>query len=388
MTPPDAQPVTVSDAQDVMAKPLAAARLPNSSLKGAQLYRAFLDKVNLEGTDLTVAQLEEASLMGSNLRGAALIGAGLRAAKLDHARLQAASLENASLEGTSLVPAGMQGVLLKNTWMLGADFASAVMHGAIFEQAQLAGTTFYRAELQGVLFKDASFEGALFVEAQLQGVEMLQSEWAKGRPRRASAGALRDSIVSGSFLWHAGSMRCDFTHVVSPNFAPIIQVRYSDDGKPRRIPAGDREISDFITRSLEDVPNESNPAVNFSKARLQADLISRLSPPAATASEPTEQAWRDCASESGARKDDNDFQELAANIVEYACHLPNMDPFASAFATKGNMGRLNMWVSELEKVPVGRLVATSLLDEQKCRGAKALTEHTKLLLRYVINPGE
>jgi hypothetical protein len=279
----------------------------------------------------------------------------------------------------------MHGAVLKGTWRHGTDLTSAVMHGAIFEQAHLGGTTFYRTELQGALFRDASFEGALFVEAQLQGVEMLQSEWVKGRPRRA--GALRDSIVSDSLLWRAGSMRCDFTHVVSPNFAPIIQITYSDDGKSKRIPATEGEISNFIKRSLEDVSEKSNAEVNF-KVKLRADLVSRLSLPPSDASAPIERAWRNCVTESEARTLNGDFQTFAENIVEYACKLPNMDPFASAYATKGNRGALNMWASELEKVPVGRLVATSLLDEQKCRSAKTLTDHTKLLLRYVINPGE
>jgi hypothetical protein len=65
-----------------------------------------------------------------------------------------------------------------------------------------------------------------------------------------------------------------------------------------------------------------------------------------------------------------------------------MNPFASAFATKGNSGRLNMWSFELEQVPVGKLVAKSLLDEQKCRRAESLTPSTKQSLRYVISPGE
>jgi len=379
-------PETPPDAQDVTAKPLAAALLPNSSLHGAQLHRAFLDDVNLEGADLTVAQLEEASLARSNLRGAALIGAGLRDAKLDNARLQGASFNDASLAGASLVSAQMQGVSLRGTWLLGTNLASAVMHGVIFEGTQLEGTSFYRTQLQGALFQNARFEGALFVEAQLQGVQMPQD--TRTRARLSRAGALHDSIVSGSFLWGAGSMGCDITHVASPNFEPIIEVRYLRE-KPMLIAATDREISDFIKRSLEDVPDKSNAAVNFSKTKLQADLTSRLSLRASAASAPIEQAWRNCASESKARTQEG-FQELAANIFRHACYSSDINSFASGVATKGNMGRLNMWVSELEQIPVGRLFAKSLLeaDEQQCRNAKSLTEKTRELLRYVINPGE
>jgi uncharacterized protein YjbI with pentapeptide repeats len=377
-------PETPPDAQDVTATPLAAAQLPNSSLQGAQLHRAFLDGVNLEGADLKRAQLEEASLAGSILRGAALTGAGLRAAKLDNASLQGASLEDAWLAGTSLVSAKMHGVLLRNTGMVGTNLASAVMHGATFARTRLEGTSFYRTQLQGALFQDARFEGALFVETQLQGVQMQD---ARTRVLYSRKGALHDSVVSGSFLWHARSTGCNFTHVASPNFEPIIEVRYLGE-KPMPIAATDREISDFITRSLKDVPDKPNVA-NFSKTKLQADLTSRLSLHSPAASAPMEQAWRNCASESASRTQE-DFQKMAANIVSHACYSFDINSFASGVATKGNMGRLNMWSHELEQVPVGRIFAKSLLDadEQQCPGAKKLTEKTRELLRYVINPAE
>lgn len=54
------------------------------------------------------------------------------------------------------------------------------------------------------------------------------------------------------------------------------EVKYPRE-EPMFIAANDREISDFIARSLEDVLDKSNTAVNFSKAGLQADLRSRLS---------------------------------------------------------------------------------------------------------------
>jgi hypothetical protein len=126
------------------------------------------------------------------------------------------------------------------------------------------------------------------------------------------------------------------------------------------IAANDREISDFIARSLEDVLDKSNVAVNFSKAGLQADLRSRLSLRASAASAPIEQAWRNCASESEARTSEG-FQKLAANIYRHACYSSDINSFASGVATKGNMGRLNMWFYELKEVPVGKTFAESLL---------------------------
>jgi uncharacterized protein YjbI with pentapeptide repeats len=265
--------------------------------------------------------------------------------------------------------------------MLGANLELAIMHGATFERTKLQGTTFYRVQLQGALFQDAMFEGTLFVEAQLQGAQM------KARSSRASA--LRDSIVSDSFLWRSRGDQCESTHVASPNFEAIIEVKDAS-GNPVRIAATEQEISDFITRSLEDVPDKPNAAAKFSKARLRADLTSRLGMPASAASAPIEQAWRNCARESEARTPEG-FQKLAANIVKYACHsFIDLDRFAKAFATGASKDSGNRWALELRQIPVGRLFAKSILeaDEQECPSAKKLTEATREQLRYVINPGE
>jgi uncharacterized protein YjbI with pentapeptide repeats len=381
-----------ADAHHSGEMPLAAAQLQNASLQGAQLFQAFLNEVNLDGADLRAAQLEEASLVKSNLRGAALMDAGLRQAKLDHANLQGASFDRASLAGASLVSAQMQGVSLQGTWMLGTYLDSAAMHGAFFDSTQLEGTTFYRTELQGALFQNALFKGTVFVEAQLQGVQVLQSDYKAGP---LHAGALHDSIVSGSFLWNAGSMRCDFTHVThiaSPNFDPIIKAGYSGE---KSIAATDQGISHFIEGSLKDVPEKSNAAVNFSKSRLQADLISRLGPPASTVSAPIERAWRNCASESKARSHAG-FQKLAANIVSYACGSPNLNQFAMAFATGTTVTAVttgatkkprSRWAFELRQIPVGKMFAKSILemDEAQCPNVTSLTEPAKQLLRYVKN---
>jgi hypothetical protein len=293
--------------------------------------------------------------------------------------LQGASLENAWLAGASLVRTQMQGALLRNTGLLGANLESAIMHGAIFEEARLHGTTFYRTELQGALFQNAVFEGTVFVQAQMQGVQVLQSDFKAGQ---LHAGALRASIVSGSYLWNAGSIKCDLTHIASPNFEPIVEAGYS---------ATEEGVSAFVEQSLNQLPDESEAARAF-KAKLRNDLKSRLSPPA---SSPNEETWRDCARKSEKHRD-TDFSKLAASVVSYACGLPNLDQFAMAFATgaapatavsNGATAKpATRWAaSELRQIPLGTMFATSMLemDEKRCPNIASLTEPTKKLLQYV-----
>lgn len=376
-------------AKDAKVSPrLAPARLRNSSFHGAQMRRAFLDHVNLDGADLRVAQLEQASLVEASLRGAALMDAGLGDAKLDRAKLQGASFDRGSLAGASLISAEMQGVSLHRTWMLGANLDSAIMHGASFTKTQLEGTTFYQTELQGARFEDVRFEGTSFIRAQLQGVQM-----KGGLPYTR---ALRDSFVINSFLWRADNLRCDTAYVSSPNFEALIEAR-DDLDKPVRVAATDQAISDFIARSLAGVPEAANAAVvNFSRAELRDRLTARLKAPPPASPAPGEEAWKSCASQSKSYRD-NGFQSIVQNIADFACARRSIDinRFATAFATgsappsrkpDGTFGPDSLWATQL--LPVGDLFAKSFLaaSEPKCRNAKDLNDATKELLRYLVDP--
>jgi hypothetical protein len=242
--------VTPPDTQDVTAKLSAAPRLPNSSLQGAQMYRGFLDGVNLEGADLKVAQLEEASLTGSNLRGA-----GLRDAKLDNARLQGASLV-------------------------------------------------------------------------------------------------------------------------------IIEVKYPRE-EPMFIAANDREISDFIARSLEDVLDKSNVAVNFSKAGLQADLRSRLSLRASADRAGMEKLRKRIRSPhvGALSKIGRKHLQTCVLLVRYQFvreRCSDQREYGSSqhvvLRTQGSSGR-----QDVRRVaPEG--------GREECPYAKTLTESTREQLQHVINP--
>jgi len=66
--------------------------------------------------------------------------------------------------------------------------------------------------------------------------------------------------------------------------------------------------------------------------------------------------------------------------------FPANQPGDGMFST----GILGRWPRELNDIPVGKLFAKSLLaaDDERCPNAKSLSPNTRVLLRYVISPGE
>jgi uncharacterized protein YjbI with pentapeptide repeats len=356
-------------AREVMEKQLDEAKLPNSSLRGAQLQRAYLNGANLAGADLSGAQLEEASLEGADLRGASLNNARLRDARLDVARLQGASFKAASMSGASFNQAAMQGVSLAGARMLGASFDGAIMHGASFHNAQLHGATFERTQLHGAQFRDAVFAGAAFIEAQMQGVQI-----------ETGRSGFRQAVVADSFLWRAGRVQCDLSHVLNPSFESIIDVSYQR-GKPVPVGASDRTIADFIDRSLADVPERSRVVADFSKEKLRTVLNDRLR--TATTGVEAAQIWESCAHKSAARTEE-DFQKLVSPMVIIACQLlADPNAFVQGLANGWNRG------GSLQDVPVAKLFAKALTDEnqrERCPRANNLNSKSKEVLQNVANP--
>ena len=371
-------------AREIVEKQLPEAQLPRSSLRGAQLQGANLKGANLEGADLQQAQLEKSILREANLRGATFRSAKLANARLDGAKLQGALFQSAEMQNTSLASAQMQGASLNGAKMLGASLDSAIMHGASFYKTKLHGAQFFNSQLQGAVFREAEFEGTIFLEAQMQGVQMEEQT------------EFRDTIVSSSFLWHAGNVSCNLTHVAEPNFDAIIEVR-DEQGNSPLVPANDQEIAAFIERSLQGVPDKSKFVPAFSKNKLRDNLKKRLQSAASVASETTERAWKACATQSEARTLE-DSEKIAKNIAKYACNYSDdyfdINSFVRAFTGSPPGDDMespgSLWPRLLNAIPVGWQFAELLLagDDQQCANVKSLNKDAIELLQYVVNPGE
>jgi hypothetical protein len=288
----------------------------------------------------------------------------LRDALLGGAKLQGASFQSAQMQNISLESAEMQGASLTGARMLGASLDNAKLHGAIFYGTLLQGASFRRTQLHGAVFRDARLEGAAFDEAQLQGVQFERMQ-------------LRYAVLSNSFLWDAGRVQCDGTHVAEPNWESVVDVRYARD-KPVLVPANAQEIANFIARSLEEVPESSSAVPEFSKSKLRDDLNMRLRAAASDGPTPGEAAWRKCAEDSQARTEKG-FGELTATLLRYLC-----SPFDRAHIAPGMVRAWN--TAKLSETLVAKTLAQSLLEEDEhCPGAKTLDEKARKNLQNVIN---
>jgi hypothetical protein len=106
-------------------------RLRNSKYETEE-QRLNLEKVNLEGMDLSGANLRRARFLGSDLRKAKLYRTHLEDADFSGSRLCGADLTEARLNGTSLLGADLEQAVL-----IGADLRGALIYATNLTGASL-----------------------------------------------------------------------------------------------------------------------------------------------------------------------------------------------------------------------------------------------------------
>ena len=124
----------------------------------ADLRKADLSGVNLNGVDLRQANLWGANLQHTNLSGANMRHADLRWADLNEALLKKATLNGADLTNAKLIRADVSGATFQ--W---AELGSSLLNEADFSDTDLLGTNlmkvnFGRTNLTGANLKSANIE--------------------------------------------------------------------------------------------------------------------------------------------------------------------------------------------------------------------------------------
>jgi len=142
------------------------------NLEGANLQKADLRSVKLQGADLYLANLQEAILWGANLREADVAGANLRGASLEAAKLQRAFLGGADLQGAHLRGADLRGAILYLANLQEADLRGAKLQGALLREADLRGANLQGAKLQNANLLVAKLQKANLGNAKLQGANL------------------------------------------------------------------------------------------------------------------------------------------------------------------------------------------------------------------------
>jgi uncharacterized protein YjbI with pentapeptide repeats len=131
------------------------------SLSGVTVEDAVLDRIDLQGGDLTWA----------NFQGSRLEGANLRDVDLQNANLQTAHLGEYSGAGET-VQTDLRRAHLKGADARDADLSSADLSEATLNDADLSGALLDEANLQGAELKETVLPGASLAGADLQGADL------------------------------------------------------------------------------------------------------------------------------------------------------------------------------------------------------------------------
>ncbi|MBW4444960.1 MAG: pentapeptide repeat-containing protein [Plectolyngbya sp. WJT66-NPBG17] len=127
---------------------LSKASLYNANLSKASLDSANLSKALLFGANLSYARLSEANLSNANLIGANLSNAGLLEANLSNANLSGVNLSNAHLSRANLSNANLLGVNLNKASLYEANLIDVeYVTQAQLDQARLCKTTLPTGEI-------------------------------------------------------------------------------------------------------------------------------------------------------------------------------------------------------------------------------------------------
>ena len=366
------------------------------SLRGCSLQGAVLPFADLRRADFTGASLSDAKLFGADLReakfecdwigglpgfhpfgevenkdrictqlnGALLVNAQLQGASLDRAQLHNAFLANAQLQGANLDNAGLQGDQLWFAHLQGASLKDTQLQGASLEYAQLRGAFLYQTQLQGAVLYRAQLQGALLIATQLQGAWLFETQ-------------LQGASLRRTFVWRSDprSANTEDTFVDAPELGPKyfrLNCRRPDEEKAVT-PADECDWSETSYAALKSLIENS---VAFGVTRDRAlQRIGKLEKPPYAADEGSTKSWTDLARGS-AHSEDAYFNTHAKTLEEIGC-AANGAPYVIAGLIPQLDRRFERNLSQEAEV------ADAFLKEEKCPGARGLSEENKAKLREI-----
>jgi hypothetical protein len=158
----------------------AGPRIPDNTLRGANIGDANLRGVNLSLVELSGANLSGANLGGADLHSAYLNGANLIGTNFYGADLRFARLRDTNLSGNELSEADLSEASLSGTDLSGANLIRTNFRGAHLDRTNFSGADLLQANLCGAYLKGANFSGAfchstIFATVDLSTVRGLDS---------------------------------------------------------------------------------------------------------------------------------------------------------------------------------------------------------------------
>jgi uncharacterized protein YjbI with pentapeptide repeats len=279
-------------------------------LTNSDLRRVDLTGARMSSADLTRADLQGASLDMAQLQGVIFDKAQLQVSSFSKAELQGASLDAAHLEGASLAGANLHGADLGFARLTGASLLNAQLQGAGIDSAHLEGADLTGAHLQGATFEQSQLQGALFYNAMLQGADFFKSD-------------LSHTDFSRVYVWSASDAVCSDSRVVGHIPKAIVDITKQNDGKDGRdVQAAPLEISKFIERSVDDIPNKG--IRDSTRTELQSRLLG-----SASNTDAIEAVWSHCEETSKDRPSTDFNTGLERYLQDLVCKsIDNTDAIA------------------------------------------------------------
>jgi uncharacterized protein YjbI with pentapeptide repeats len=172
---------------------LTGADLTDANLGSADLTEATLRDVDLGGADLTGATLRDADLTRADLTDATLRSTDLGGADLTEATLRSTDLRSADLQATTLTRATLTLANLGSAFLGGADLTEATLAAADLGRADLTRARLFRTDLTRANLGGATLTEATLTGAKWPGGAPVPDGWKLDRAGRLIAAAGTDS---------------------------------------------------------------------------------------------------------------------------------------------------------------------------------------------------
>jgi hypothetical protein len=198
---------------------IAAYKVGERNLTGADLRHADLRHADLRGANLQGADLWRADLWHANLSGANLLGANLQGANLSGADLWHADLQDADLRDADLWHANLSGANLRYANLQDADLRDADLQDADLRHADLRG-----ANLQGADLWRANLRDAIGIELAISQTRILPDGALIGWKKCMGKVIVKLLIPENAKRTHAFGRKC------RAEYADVLEVIGADEG--------------------------------------------------------------------------------------------------------------------------------------------------------------
>jgi uncharacterized protein YjbI with pentapeptide repeats len=344
-----------------------------------QLQFASFDRANMQGVKFDGALMEGTSLVAAQLQGASMNETQLQGARLTSAQLQGALLDEAALSGSGLEGAHLEGASLKSANLVGASLIGAQLQGVLLDSALLNAASLDGAQLHGASLVDASLKGASLGinedgwPTQLQGALVYRAQ-------------LQAAAVTSALLWRSDPQdaNLDATVVKEPNAAPTYQMIdcYPDNLRCDWSAASYASLAELIKTTVPEGAYrgwalDRIAILDPSKKVVDEDAISRSWTDRANAPPPQADYQQRLAEEFKTAICETDYGKASQSSLYVArMILRRIFPHRENPRVRPRL---------LDDTRFGEL-ATILLDETRCPGARDLSGSDMRLLHRFAKP--